>query len=187
MLIAYVYFMNCCWHEIPSNKSDATIYESTMRLILISQWHHQNREVWLPLFKLLFTWMVKFWGRNRPWAHDHVDVYIACWLVWSKQGNFLLLEAYFWDLNFFGLFEKFLCKTICEPVMTLMLVAWWRHQNKQNTVCFNTDSIWWTLDDLAFRSFCERSHMWTYDNANIDNSAVRVRKFIFIGMLISSC
>ena len=88
-----------------------------------------------------------------------------------------MLEAYFWNLNFFCLFEKFLCKTICEPIITLMFVGWWRHQNKQNTICFNTDSFWWTLDDLAFRSFCERSHLWTYDNPNIDNSAVRIRIF----------
>ena len=67
-----------------------------------------------------------------------------------------------------------------------MLVAWWRHQNKKKSASFNTDSFWWTFDELTLWSFCERNRLWTCDNATIDNSAVRIRKCIFAGVLISS-
>ena len=119
MLIASVYFINCCWHEIQS-----------------------------------------FCGSNHPWAHNHVDVY--CALSSSKQGNFCV-------------------KIIYEAIITLMPVAWWRHQNEK--ISFSLILIlfvtWQTLNDLNFRSFCERSHLWTYGNANIDDVHYHNKKIYF--------
>ena len=43
-----------------------------------------------------------------------------------------------------------------------MVVVWWRHQNKNISLCFNTDSLgclvnpWW----LEFSNFCGMSHLW---------------------------
>ena len=124
-----------------------------------------------------------FCGRNHLWAHNQVDVY--CVLASSKHWNFCLLLLILKtavDKNF----QSFCVKTICKPIITLVLVGWWRHQNKKVSVCFkfflllDKPLMTWIFEVFVEGAVCEPMITLT-----LMTSAYTIRKFSFVGVLIS--
>ena len=110
------------------------------------------------------------WKEPFIWAHNHTYVY--CLLASSNNKEIsVLLEAYF-----FCLFEKLLrtalwkslFKKLYEPIITLILVAWWLRQNKKNSFCFNTDF------------FCYLRNLWRleFSKSLWKEPSVNLRKLI---------
>ena len=99
-----------------------------------------------------------------------------------KTLEFLFTSAYF--KNCCG--QKFSIKTIYKPIITLVLVGWWRHQNKKVSVCFkfflllDKHLMTWIFEVFVERAFCEPMITLT-----LMTSSYTIRKFSFVGMLIS--
>ena len=108
--------INLCWHE--NQSFCGSNHPWAMRLMLIAQWHHQNKEVCLCLnvnfLYLNCCWyeLQSFCERNHLCVRNHIDVYYVSTLsqIWEIS---VFLEAYFFSLlkNCCGLkIPKFLCK-----------------------------------------------------------------------------
>ena len=99
---------------------EAIPYEPTLRLMLIAEWRHQNREVCLCL-NVCCCWheFQSFCENSHLWVHNHIDVY--CLLAPSKNKEiFVFLAAYFFCLlKWCGQeLSKFLCKKLSRNLQS---------------------------------------------------------------------
>ena len=143
--------------------------------MLIAYWRLQNSDISLCLnvdcfcliHKLLLTKFKSFCGRSHLWAYDHADVH--CILAPSKMGKFLLFWSLFHLLNWNTVvnkkFQSFCVKNNHKIIITLVLVAWWRHQNKKilfvlilDCFCFLINP--WSEADLELLQHPRWSALW---------------------------
>ena len=82
---------------------------------------------------------------------------------------------------------KFLRKSYHGPVITMMLVAWWRNQNKKNffVVILIFLLLGKPLITEIFEVFMEGAICETMIMLTLMTSAIRIRKSIFVRVLIS--
>ena len=84
-------------------------------------------------------------------------------------------------------FQSLCVKTINEPIITLMLIGWWHHQNKKISVCFklflllDKPLMTWIFEVFVEGVFCE-----SMITLRLMAPAISIRKFIFVRVLISS-
>ena len=85
-------------------------------------------------------------------------------------------------------FQKKIIKTLNEPIIMLPLIKWWHHPNEKY-VCLKANYFlylikrWWH----KFSKFCKSKSQWAYNlwRSPCDD-IIKIRKFIYIQMLISS-
>ena len=153
VLVVSSVLKSCCWNEFQAFCENNYLWAVIM-LIPFAWWHHQNKKICIYLnagcfclfYKLLLTWISRFWW-NQPWhlwSYNHVDAY--CVLTSSEQGYFPLFECWLpmfisWTVADMKL-KVFVEASIYEPTMRLILIPQWHHQNREVCVCLNVDCLY---------------------------------------------
>ena len=178
MLIASVSLINFCWLVfLGFCRTTHDIYEPIITRMLIAYWHLQNRDISLFLnidclflfHKLLLTWNSKF-----LWKQPYMSLQLGWCLLRNdviKIGKFLFvwtliasIQNVAVDMNFKVLVKR----AIYEPTITLMFIAYWRHQ-KINRFLFCLkliSSAYLKKMPADFQSFCVKSYLGTSNHVH---------------------
>ena len=108
------------------------MYDSIITLVLFASWNHKDKKFYLfECWFLLFTW--------KTVVNMNCNEFVEAAIIEP-----IIMAIFFVQFHPICLFDKLLLKwissffvevTIYEPIIMLMPLAWWRHQNNKIFVC----------------------------------------------------
>ena len=165
MVITSAYFINFRWHEFLG-------FCGSNHVIRI----RKSMFVWMLNVSVYFInccWgeFQGFCGNNHLWhlwANYHIDA--SCVMTSSKPGNFGFTSIY---LIIF-LWHEFLVlggtnHIIYEPIITWMLISYWRLQNRDISLCLNVNCLCLIHELLLTWNSKQQiwsNHIWAYNEVD---------------------
>ena len=131
-----------------------------------------------------------FCGNNHLWAYNHVD-----WCVLHDEFKELFMYMngdclyYLFDKLFFIWISRLLRNHfISEPIITEMLIAYWRFQNRDISICLNVYGLYLCLKMLLTRN-SKVLFKQTYISLKwcwylLHNDVIKIRKIVFVWTLL---